>query len=117
MPFATMSVRSSPAVQERLLGVLDGVEMTLRYHHQDVPIAISDAGRHDVKAAEIADDPHHFASTRIAALSTVRVRLRSVRPRTAENRSDKDKYRSSAGRENHSEDTRLSRPPRLASTL
>jgi hypothetical protein len=47
-----------------------------------------------------------FAPTRIAALSAVRVRLRSARPRTPTNSSERDKYRSSAGRENHSDDTR-----------
>ena len=58
-----------------------------------------------------------LASTRIAALSTVRVRLRSARPRTDANSSDKDKNRSSAGRENHSDETRETRWPRLTSTL
>ena len=53
----------------------------------------------------------------IAALSAVRVRLCSVRPCTAANSSDSDRYRSSAGRENHSEDTRPIRAPRLTSTL
>jgi hypothetical protein len=57
------------------------------------------------------------ASTRIAALSTVRAWLLSERQRTAANRSDSDKNRSSSGRENHSDDTRPTRSPRERSTL
>jgi hypothetical protein len=57
-----MSARSSPAIQERLLGVNDVVEFTLLQHHLDVPFAIDDAGRNDVTAAEIADDSDDFAA-------------------------------------------------------
>ena len=57
------------------------------------------------------------ASTRIAALSTVRVRLRSARPFTEAKRSSSDRYRSSSGRENHSDDTRSTFVPRDTSTL
>ena len=53
-----------------------------------------------------------LASTRMAALSTVWVRLRSARPRTDANSLDKDKNRSSAGRENHS----VNAPNALAAT-
>jgi hypothetical protein len=50
-----------------------------------------------------------LASMRMAALSTVWVRLRSARSRTDANSSGKDKNRSSAGRENHSDETRDTR--------
>ena len=58
-----------------------------------------------------------LASTRIAALSTIRVRLRSDRLLTEFQRSVRDRKRSSGGRLNHSEETRPMRFPRLTSTL
>ena len=58
-----------------------------------------------------------LASTRISSLSTMRVWLRSDRAFTEFRRSVSDRYRSSAGRLNHSDDTRPIRWPRLTSTL
>jgi len=45
------------------------------------------------------------------------VRLRSARPLTEAKRSSSDRYRSSSGRENHSDDTRFTFVPRDTSTL
>jgi hypothetical protein len=53
----------------------------------------------------------------MALLSTVRAVARSERDRTAAYKSDSDIYRSSSGRENHSEDTRPIRCPLDTSTL
>ena len=50
-------------------------------------------------------------------IDTVRVRLRSARPFTEAKRSSSDRYRSSSGRENHSDDTRSTFVPRDTSTL
>jgi putative transposase len=58
-----------------------------------------------------------LASTRKAALSTVRIVLRSARPRTDAISSSSDRNRSSSGRENHSDDTRPMRSPFDTSTL
>jgi len=47
----------------------------------------------------------------------MRVRLRSERSRTTLANSPRDRNRSSSGRENHSDDTRPTRSPRVISTL
>ena len=57
------------------------------------------------------------ASTRMSAVCTTRLRLRSDRPFTDAQRSSSDRYRSSSGRLNHSDDTRPFRSPRLTSTF
>ena len=57
------------------------------------------------------------ASTRMSAVCTTRLRLRSDRPFTLAQRSSSDRYRSSSGRLNHSDDTRPFRSPRLTSTF
>ena len=57
------------------------------------------------------------ASTRMSAVCTTRLRLRSDRPFTLAQRSSSERYRSSSGRLNHSDDTRPFRSPRLTSTF
>ncbi len=57
------------------------------------------------------------ASTRISAVSTTRDRLRSDRLLTEAQRSSSDRYRSSSGRLNHSDDTRPFRSPWETSTF
>lgn len=68
---------------------------------------------HDVQEKEVRG----YTLARIAALSIVRVRLRSARPFSDANKSVSDRNRSSSGRENHSDDTRPTRVPRFTSTL
>ena len=57
------------------------------------------------------------ASTRMSAVCTTRLRLRSDRPFTFAQRSSSDRYRSSSGRLNNSDDTRPFRSPLLTSTF
>ena len=60
--------------------------------------------------------PLRLASTWISAISIAPVRLRSDRLRAERARSPSERYRSSSGRENHSDDTLPTRSPRVTST-